>query len=141
MNKSMEWFMKDRAKRQPEEDIIISYRFTDDKGKPLAFKIKAVGQKRVEELMDDCTKTFTKKGRLIDERLDNIRFVARLVVDSTIYPNFKEKELLASYGVVDPVDLVKEMLLPGEYAELVGAVQRINGYDEDFAELVEEAKN
>lgn len=141
MEKSIEWFMKGKAKQQPLEDIVISQRFADDKGKSIPFKIKAIGQSRVEEVMEECTKPVTKKGRLIDERLDKNRFVARLVVESTVYPDFKNSELLKSYGAVDPIDLVKEMLLPGEYADLVESVQRINGFDVDFDELVEEAKN
>lgn len=141
MEKTMNWFMKGKAKVQPTEEVVISQRFVDDKGKVIPFEIKAIGQGRVEEIMNECTKPVTKKGRLIDERLDKNRFMARLIVESTVYPDFKDKGLLKSYGVVDPAELVKEMFLPGEYADMVEEVQRINGFDVDINELVEEAKN
>lgn len=141
MKKTMNWFMNGKAKELPEEQVVVSKRFVDDDGKPIPFEIKAIGQSRVEEVMEECTKPVTKKGRLIDERLDKSRFVARLVVESTVYPDFKDKELLKSYGVVDPAELVKGMLLAGEYSCLVESVQKINGFDADFDELVEEAKN
>lgn len=140
--KSMAYFMKGKAKQLPEEELVISERFLDDEGKPIPFKFRAISQPKVDEIMEECTKPVYKKGRLIDERLDKQRLIARLGVESTVYPNFKDPELLKSYDKVDPVELVKEILcVPGEYAEWVMATQRINGFEEDFSDLVEEAKN
>ena len=37
--------------------------------------------------------------------------------------------------------LVEKLLTPGQYAELVSAVEEINSFDNDMQELVDEAKN
>ena len=37
--------------------------------------------------------------------------------------------------------LLKTMLKPGEYQDLLKKIQEINGFDESMEDLVEEAKN
>ncbi|MBW7457350.1 phage portal protein, partial [Paenibacillus sepulcri] len=58
-----------------------------------------------------------------------------------IYPDLKNAELQKSYGVLGGDQLIKKMLLSGEYAALVQKVQKVNGFDRDINELVEDVKN
>ncbi|NIK67098.1 phage portal protein [Paenibacillus sp. BK720] len=140
--KSMNVFMKGKAKQAVIEEILVSRRYEDEEGNPIPFRLKAVDTKRIEELQDECTVPQFKKGKKVGEEVDWKRFACRLAVETTVYPDFRDQELLGSYGLVDPCDLVKEILnVGGEYAELIQAVQRVNGFDTDFEELVEEAKN
>jgi len=37
--------------------------------------------------------------------------------------------------------LIKKMLLPGEYADYLGKIQEINGFDISFEDKKDEAKN
>lgn len=142
VTKTMDVFMKGKAKQVVEEEVIVSKRYLDENGAPVPFVVRAIDTKRIEELQDECTKIIMKKGKKIGEEMDWKRFANRLAVESTVYPNFKDQELLNSYGLVDPCDLIKEILnVGGEYVELISAVQRVNGFDEDFEDLVEEAKN
>lgn len=142
VTKTMDVFMKGKAKQVIEEEVIVSKRYLDENGAPVPFVVRAIDTKRIEELQDECTKIIMKKGKKIGEEMDWKRFANRLAVESTVYPNFKDQELLNSYGLVDPCDLIKEILnVGGEYVELISAVQRVNGFDEDFEDLVEEAKN
>ncbi|MFX3631851.1 MAG: phage portal protein [Candidatus Pristimantibacillus sp.] len=142
MQKDMSFFMKGKAAQLPEEDVVVSKRFKDNEGNPIPFKLKALPTARIEEIQEDCTKSIIKKGRVVEKKLDQQRFVARMGIESTVYPEFRDADLLASYGVNDPVILVKQILsLAGEYAEWIAAVQRVNGFEEDFDDLVEEAKN
>lgn len=142
VTKTMDVFMKGKAKQVVEEEVIVSKRYLDENGAPVPFVVRAIDTKRIEELQDECTKVIMKKGKKIGEEMDWKRFANRLAVESTVYPNFKDQELLNSYGLVDPCDLIKEILnVGGEYVELISAVQRVNGFDEDFEDLVEEAKN
>jgi hypothetical protein len=53
----------------------------------------------------------------------------------------KNPDLQRSYGVLGAESLLRKMLLPGEYVELVQHVQRLNGFDQDVNELVEQVKN
>ncbi|MCK9858840.1 phage portal protein [Paenibacillus sp. ATY16] len=140
--KSMNVFMKGKAKQAVIEEIIVSRRYEDEDGNPIPLRLKAVDTKRIEELQDECTVPQFKKGKKVGEEVDWKRFACRLAVETTVYPDFRDQELLSSYGLVDPCDLVKEILnVGGEYAELIQAVQRVNGFDTDFEELVDEAKN
>ncbi|WP_139489380.1 phage tail assembly chaperone [Brevibacillus dissolubilis] len=142
VTRSMDMFMKGKAKQVITEEVIVSKRYVDEEGNPIPFVLKAIDTKRIEDLQDECTIPQVKKGKKVGETVDWKRFAARLAVESTVFPNFKDAELLASYGVVDPCDLLKEILcVGGEYAELVQAVQRVNGFDTDFEELVDDAKN
>ncbi|MGM0883715.1 MAG: phage tail assembly chaperone [Bacillota bacterium] len=140
--RTMDVFMKGKAKQAVTEEVIVSKRYIDEDGNPIPFLLKAVDTKRIEDLQDECTLPQFKKGKKVGEEIDWKRFACRLAVETTVYPNFRDQELMSSYGLVDPCDLVKEILnVGGEYAELIQAVQRVNGFDTDFEELVEEAKN
>ncbi|WP_139491789.1 phage tail assembly chaperone [Brevibacillus dissolubilis] len=142
MAKTMDVFMKGKAKQVVTEEVVVSKRYTDEDGNPIPFVLKAIDTRRIEELQDECTIAQMKKGKKVGETVDWKRFASRLAVETTVYPNFKDPELLKSYNVVDPSELIKEILsVGGEYAELVQAVQRVNGFDQDFEELVEDAKN
>ncbi len=57
------------------------------------------------------------------------------------YPDLKSTELQDAYGVMNEAELLKEMLLPGEYTRLVLEVTKINDFDTDLNKLVDEAKN
>ncbi|MNC83125.1 Phage XkdN-like protein [compost metagenome] len=60
---------------------------------------------------------------------------------SVVYPDLKDAELQKSYGVLGADQLLRKMLLPGEYATLLQKVQSINGFDKDVNELADEVKN
>ena len=76
------------------------------------------------------------------EKFDNERFVAKVAIETTIFPNFKDDELLKSYECVDPVDVAHEVLsLPGEYTDWVEQAFKVNGFNDKFEDLVNEAKN
>ncbi|WP_020620261.1 phage tail assembly chaperone [Paenibacillus daejeonensis] len=140
--RNMAFFMKGKAKAVPDEEVVVSKRYKDDEGNPIPFILRALPTDRIEELQEECTKPIKRKGRVVDRELDQKRFIARIGVESTIYPEFRDSELLASYGLTDPVAVVKMILsLPGEYGEWINAVQRVNGFDEEFDELTEDAKN
>ena len=53
----------------------------------------------------------------------------------------KNAQLQDAYGVMGEAELLKEMLLSGEYTRLVLEVTKINGFDADLGKMVEEAKN
>ena len=73
--------------------------------------------------------------------MDFNKYAALLAVKSTVYPNLNDATLQDSYGVMGAEDLLKAMLLPGEYANYLNIVQQVNGFNQTFEEKVEEAKN
>lgn len=141
--RDMSFFMAGKAKPVTEEDVIVSRRFLDAEGNVIPFVMKAIETERIEELEEDCyTPVYDKAGKKTGDEFDRARWIARMGIESTVYPNLRDKELLKSHGVLDPVDALKKLLsVGGEYAEFMKAAQRINGYLETFEDLVDQAKN
>ncbi|MCM3452733.1 phage portal protein [Heyndrickxia oleronia] len=142
LGRDLSFFMADNAEEAPEEKVYVSKRFKDKKGKVIPFIMKAIPTERIEELEKECTKTEYHKGRKIGERVDQVRFYARIAVETTIYPDLKSKELRKSYKTEDPIEVAKRLLsIGGEYSTWIEEATRINGFDDDFEDLEEEAKN
>lgn len=125
-------FFAQNARRNEVCEIVVSERFVDDQGRPVPWKIRCMTEAENERIKRDCPKD--KRGYP-----DADSYAARLIVASVVYPDLKDTELQQSYGVVGADALLREMLLPGEYARLAQKVQEINGFD--VAELVDRVKN
>ncbi|WP_018752173.1 phage tail assembly chaperone [Paenibacillus sanguinis] len=141
--RNMDFFMKGNAQPVEELEEVVTDRYRDKDGKAIPFVFKSVTTARIDELRTECTKrTVATKRKPATETFDNNRFATKLGIESTVFPVFKSAELLASYGLQDPVDLVQAVLaVPGEYAAWMDAVRRVNRLDDDFEEMVEDAKN
>jgi len=122
---------------KPEnKEVIISDRFQED-GKPVPFVIRPITQKENELLV----KKHMKKDKKGNEFLDRINYTYDLVANSVVFPDLKNAELQRAYGVLGEIELLKVMLLAGEYAELAQQVQKLSGLDIDINEEIEEVKN
>lgn len=113
------------------------------KGKPVEWELKPVDSDLDELIRKECTKKVPiagKRGQYTQET-DTDKYVGRLCVACTVYPDLNNAELQDSYGVKTPDALLKKMLLPGEYTEYKAKVMEVNGYDVSMEDLVDEAKN
>ena len=122
---------------------VASKRFKDKDGKPVEWELKAVGSDLDEALRKECTKKVPivgKRGQYTQET-DTDKYIGKLCAATTVYPNLNATELQNSYGVKSADELLKKMLLPGEYIEYKGKVMEVNGYDMSMDDLVDEAKN
>ena len=141
--RNMEFFMKGNAQPTEELEEVVTDRYRDKDGKPIPFVFKSVSTARIDELRAECTKrTGATHRKPATETFDDRRFTIKLGIESTVYPAFKSADLLASYGLQDPVELVQAILqIPGEYAAWMDAIRRVNRLDDDFEDMVDEAKN
>lgn len=141
---SLTAFMAQNAVQEENIKFVASKRFVDEKTKePIEWEIKAIDSQRDEELRKSCTKRLElpgKKGQYTKDT-DFDKYVGKLAVECTVFPNLNDAELQNSYGVMGADALLKKMLKPGEYADYLEKVQEINGFNETFDEKVEEAKN
>lgn len=119
------------------EKMVVSKRFVED-GKPVEWEIKPILQEENDMLMKRNTK---KDRKTQNEIFDRQGYINELTASAVVFPDLKNAELQKAYGVLGEVELLKKMLLVGEYATLIGVVQRLSGLDTDVNELVEEAKN
>lgn len=135
-------FMMGNAQKAETIKYVASKRFID-KGKPVEWELRAIDSDLDEAIRKECTKRVPvagKRGQYTQET-DTDKYICRMCVASTIYPNLNDAELQDSYGVKDGAALLKRMLLPGEYTEFKAKVMEVNGYDMSMEELVDEAKN
>lgn len=113
-------------------------------GKPLEWEFKHISSKENENLRDSCTFEVQVKGKpnLFRPRLDSSKYLSKMIVASTVYPDLYDKELQDSYGVMTPEDLVFAMVDdPGEYNSLGEWLQKFQGFTRTLDEKVDEAKN
>jgi Phage XkdN-like tail assembly chaperone protein, TAC len=140
--RDISFFLAGNAKPVEEEEVIVSKRYVDKEGKVIPFIMKPMKTEDIEELEKSCMKPVMKNGKKVGERLDTSRFYARMAIESTVFPDFKSEEMRKSYKTEDPVEVAKRVLsIGGEYSAWIEAALRINGFDDEFDDLVEEAKN
>lgn len=113
------------------------------KDKPVEWEIKAIDSDMDEAIRKECTKKVPVPGKRgqYNQETDTDKYLAKMCVACTVYPNLNDKELQTSYGVMSGEALLKKMLKPGEYTEYKAKVMEVNGYDMSMEELVDEAKN
>lgn len=118
------------------KDIIVSRRFQDKDGNPVPFTIQSILQTENDKLIQSCTRRGKKGER---DRFDSMQYNRKLVLACTVFPDFSNAELCKKYGVIDPEETPGAMLMTGEYAALLKAIEQTNGFED--ADLEEEAKN
>ena len=135
-------FMAGNANQAESVKYVASKRFAVD-GTPVEWEIKPIDSDLDEALRKECTKRVPivgKRGQY-NQETDTDKYIAKMCVACTVYPNLNDAELQNSYGVKDGMSLLKKLLLPGEYTEYKAKVMEVNGYDMSMDELVDEAKN
>lgn len=123
------------------EDLIVSERFKDKDGKPVPWKLRSMTEEENESIRKSATKRVQAKRGMATQETDPTEYMVKLAVASVVYPNLKDAELQKSYGVMGSENLLRKMLLAGEYAALIEKIQELNAFDKNMNELVEEAKN
>lgn len=121
---------------------VASKRFVEN-GRPVEWELQSVTSEEDELLRKSCTKKVQvpgKKGQYTQDT-DYDKYLGLLAARCVVYPNLNDAELQNSYGVMGADTLLKKMLKPGEYQDLLKKIQEINGFDIGMDELVEEAKN
>ena len=137
-------FMK-KNKIQKENTVFpATASLCDEQGKPLDWTIKPLTTKENDNIRDDCMIDVPVKGKpgMYRPKLDTSKYIAKMICACVVEPNLYDKELQDSYGVMTPDELLKEMIDdPGEYQAFATFIQKFNGFDTNFDEKVEEAKN
>ena len=112
-------------------------------GKVVEWEIKAIDSDLDEAIRKECTKKVPIPGKRgqFNQETDTDKYIGKMCVACTVFPNLNDAALQDSYGVKSGDALLKKMLKPGEYAEYKAKVMEVNGYDLSMEELVDEAKN
>jgi|SRR5690606_25624898 hypothetical protein len=136
---SLKAFFSQNVRPATVEEVVVSDRFIGEDGKPIPWKVRALTEAENEQLRRASMQPPRKRGDAPEIQPDT--YLAKVTVASVVFPDLKDAELQQSYGVMGAEELLKKMLLPGEYARLVQKVQEVNGFDRDVNELIDEVKN
>lgn len=135
-------FLAQNVERADEIEVVVSHRMKDESG-PVKWRLRPITTDQDEMIRKSCTKKVPvpgKKGMMTNET-DHAKYIGKLAAACVVYPNLNDAELQNSYNVMGDDVLLKTMLLPGEYADLIKKVEEVNGYELTQDDLVEEAKN
>jgi len=119
--------------------FVLSDRFVDETGKPVAISIRSITQDVNDNLIKLSTKRKKESGSEV-EYLEKREYQARLITTCVSDPDFASEELCKAYGVIDPLLVPAKMLMVGEYSKLVSEIMNINGFKDDV-KVLEDAKN
>ena len=135
-------FMIGNTDKDEIVEYVVSKRFVEN-GEPVAWKIKPIDSDLDELLRKECTKKVPVVGKRgqFNQETDTDKYMAKMCVACTVYPNLNDAELQNFYGVKSADALLKKLLRPGEYTEYKAKIMEVNGYDMSMEELVDEAKN
>lgn len=137
---SLSLFFAQNVVSEIMDEAIISPRFKDKDGQPVPWKLRSMTEEENEMIRKSSQRKIKEKGVVtLDTNSDE--YLAKLVVASVVFPDLKDAELQKSYGVLGADQLLRKMLLPGEYATLLQKVQEINGFGKDINEMANEVKN
>lgn len=135
-------FLKKNAAPIESVKVVISDRFTNEKGEPIEWEIRALTATEDAEIRKRHTKMVSQgKRKPMVEKTDREAYLSGMVAAAVVYPDLRSEELQKSYEVMGEGALVKAMLTSGEYTELMRTVTELSGFDRDLDEEVEEAKN
>lgn len=135
MGKLQDFLMEQDVAAQAQVEVTIA-------PFPFPFVVKSITEAENKAIRKTCQKiSFDKKTRQKQIETDTDLYNSRLVVACCVEPNFKDAALQEKYGVRGAEDLIDRILKPGQYTDLLIAVQEINGFADDVNDLRDEAKN
>ena len=150
---SIQAFMRPELKEDTIIEIPGIKTFSDDKGNPIPFKIRAITTADLTRIRKACHKrrpAKDAKGKLIfqngqlqyDDQYDGNEMSDQMIVQALIFPDLHSKELLEFYGVDDSIELVHKLFSKlDDYTYLIEQIQQASGISSDGDEIIEEAKN
>ncbi|WP_251846150.1 phage tail assembly chaperone, partial [Enterococcus faecium] len=144
---SMEFFMEnDKGKQSPEIEVEGVARFSFPEGhelagQPIPWILKPITTKQMEDIQKRNTVITRNKG-ITNSITDQRRATREMILETIVFPDFKDPKWLESTKFVDPVDLLMDVLsLPGDFTRITSEVMDINGLGDNKDDLIKEAKN
>ena len=103
--------------------------------------VQPLTMKKLDEIYAENT-VIKRKGGKTSKVINEKRMGYDLMVESIVYPDFKDKNWLEQNKMVDPVELIKKVLdLPKDFQRISEEVMCINGFGDEEEDLIKEAKN
>ena len=136
-------FLKKNKVQKKNERYAPTASLKFDDGTPLKWEFKHLTTKEDEEIRDSCTTEIPIRGKAgaYRQKFNASRYLAEMIVASTVEPDLYNAELQDSYGVKTPTDLLYALVDdPGEYQDFCIWMQKFQGFDV-LEDKVKAAKN
>ena len=140
---SLSAFLAENVEKVENVKFVVSKRFKDENGVPVPWEIRPITGNEDEAIRKSCVKRVQVPGKRnqFTQETDYNMYLGKLAVACVVFPNLNDQELQDSYKVMGAEALLKTMLTPGEYADLLTKIQEVCGFDTTIQDEVEEAKN
>lgn len=137
-------FMKQNKVKKENGFYAPTKSLCDENGAPLKWEFKHITPKENDVIREECSKEIPVAGKsgMYRTKVDAGKYVRKLIAASVVFPDLYDAELMDSYGVNKPEDLLVELVDDvGEYNDLAEFVQKFQGFTSSFEDKVDEAKN
>ena len=138
---NLEMFYSQKVEAVENKKIVASKRIKDREGNPIEWEIKSITSVEDSVLRKKHTKYNKNKKGISSPTLDTSAYLSNLAVECVVFPDLRNVDLINDWGVATAEDLITKMLTPGEYDELILAIQDINGWGVNLSDLVDDVKN
>ena len=135
----LKYFFKDNQKKQENVTYAATKSLCDEEGKPLMWEFRQISAEEMEEIQETYTTDVPIAGKpgAYRPKANAAKINRAMVCASCVSPDLYNADLLESYGVHTPEELLPELVrAPGEYTDLVAFVSRLNGFN-----MQEDVKN
>lgn len=138
MEKDLSYFMPEVAKEKREDfEIIVSDRFVNEDGNPVAWTFRLLSAKEIDELKNAA---IVKKNKSL-LKVDTKKLIVDTISETIIYPNLKSEELQNAYGAMNISELLDKMLEGREYERFTDKLMKAQGFMDDPDVIIGDAKN
>lgn len=138
MEKNLNYFMPEVAKGKRENfEIVVSDRFIDEDGNPVAWTFRLLSAKEIDELKNAA---IVKKNKSL-LKVDTKKLIVDTISETIIYPNLKSEELQNAYGAMNISELLDKMLEGREYERFTDKLMKAQGFMDDPDVIIGDAKN
>lgn len=134
-------FMNAPLIESAEIEFVASKRFKDDNGNPIPWKFKPITSAENEALINEHTKKYVGPSGKYEVTTDFAGYQAAVCTKCVTYPNLNDEALQKHFGAIGAEQVLKKMLLPGEYTDLFKAISQALGFENDMNAKIKEAKN
>lgn len=137
-------FMRQNKKDKPNAFYAPTKSLLDKDGKSLMWEFRHITSRENDEIRDSCTTELPVTGKpgIFRSKVDTYRYLAEMIVASTVTPDLFDSELQDSYDVKTPRELLYALVDdPGEYQDLGLWIQEFQGFTQSLEDKVEVAKN
>lgn len=130
--------MPEVAKGKREDfEIIVSDRFVDEDGNPVAWTFRLLSAKEIDDLKNAA---IVKKNKSL-LKVDTKKLIVDTISETIIYPNLKSEELQNAYGAMNISELLDKMLEGREYERFTDKLMKAQGFMDDPDVIIGDAKN